>query len=140
MAVLPLQITLLRYLLCSLVVPVVVISSFPAPCGKGHLLLYRIASGACLVSLQNSGAKLQMDVAQFTSKERKQARKSLLKKIDTYNKQARKSTRQQATSFPITSPSKVRREGGRGSSLSPRSDKKASFVATHYKLASVVHT
>ena len=48
-----------------------------------------------------------MDVAQFTSKERKQARKNLLKKIDTYNKQARKSSRPQASNFPITSPSKV---------------------------------
>lgn len=49
-----------------------------------------------------------MDVAQFTSKERKQARKNLLKKIDTYNKQARKPSRPQAAAnFPITSPSKV---------------------------------
>lgn len=47
-----------------------------------------------------------MDIAQFTSKERKQARKSLLKKIDTYNKQVKK-TRQPAASFPITNPSKV---------------------------------
>ena len=47
-----------------------------------------------------------MDVAQFTSKERKQARKSLLKKRDSYNKLAQKTPRQQA-SFPITSPSKV---------------------------------
>ena len=51
----------------------------------------------------------EMDVAQFNSKERKQARKNLLKKIDTYNKQARKTTRQQVASFPITTstPSKV---------------------------------
>lgn len=49
---------------------------------------------------------LAMDVEEFTSKERKQARKSLLKKIDTYNKQVKKK-RQPAGSFPITSPSKV---------------------------------
>jgi len=51
-----------------------------------------------------------MDVAQFTSKERKQARKDLLRKIDTYNKQARKATRvsPQTPAFPISSPSKVR--------------------------------
>ena len=55
-----------------------------------------------------------MDVAQFTSKERKQARKNLLKKIDTYNKQTRKSSpRQQATNFPITNPSKVSSESER---------------------------
>ena len=43
-----------------------------------------------------------MDVAQFTAKERKQARKSLLKQIDVYNKQVRKSA-----SFPMSSPSQV---------------------------------
>lgn len=48
-----------------------------------------------------------MDVGEFTSKERKQARKSLLKKIDTYNKQVKKKKRQPAGSFPISSPSKV---------------------------------
>ena len=47
-----------------------------------------------------------MDVALFTSQERKQARKNLLKKIDTYNKQAKK-TRHPAGNFPITNPSKV---------------------------------
>lgn len=45
-----------------------------------------------------------MDAAQFTAKERKQARKALLKKIDDYNKQARKS---RSSSFLMTSPSKV---------------------------------
>lgn len=45
-----------------------------------------------------------MDAAQFTAKERKQARKALLKKIDGYNKQARKS---RSSSFLMTSPSKV---------------------------------
>ena len=47
-----------------------------------------------------------MDVAQFTAKERKQARKDLLKKIEDYNKQARKS-HSPGGSFPITSPTKV---------------------------------
>ncbi len=52
---------------------------------------------------------MDVDVAQFTSKERKQARKDLLRKIDTYNKQARKATRhsQQTPAFPISSPSKA---------------------------------
>lgn len=45
-----------------------------------------------------------MDAAQFTANERKQARKALLKKIDDYNKQARKS---RSSSFQMTSPSKV---------------------------------
>lgn len=46
-----------------------------------------------------------MDVSQINAKERKQARKNLLKKIETYNKQLRKTRK---PSFPITSPSKVR--------------------------------
>ncbi|XP_064382815.1 uncharacterized protein LOC135331544 [Halichondria panicea] len=45
-----------------------------------------------------------MDVSEFTSKERKQARKHLLKKIDVYNKQAKKT--RASGSFPMTSPSK----------------------------------
>lgn len=45
-----------------------------------------------------------MDASQFTAKERKQSRKNLLKKIDQYNKQAKKARR---PSFPITNPSKV---------------------------------
>jgi len=44
-----------------------------------------------------------MDASQFTAKERKQSRKNLLKKIDQYNKQAKKARR---PSFPITNPSK----------------------------------
>ncbi len=52
-----------------------------------------------------------MDVSEFTSKERKQARKSLLKKIDDYNKQTSKTKAKKAsrvsTGFPMTSPSKV---------------------------------
>ena len=50
-----------------------------------------------------------MDAAQFTAKERKQARKALLKKIDGYNKQARKSM---SSSFLMTSPSKVSKADG----------------------------
>ena len=45
-----------------------------------------------------------MDPAHFTAKERKQARKALLKKIEGYNKQARKS---RSSSFQMTSPTKV---------------------------------
>ena len=45
-----------------------------------------------------------MDPAHFTAKERKQARKALLKKIEGYNKQAKKS---RSSSFQMTSPTKV---------------------------------
>ena len=48
-----------------------------------------------------------MDVSEFTSKERKQARKHLLKKIDVYNKQAKKTKTRASGSFPMSSPSKV---------------------------------
>lgn len=43
------------------------------------------------------------DVTQLHAKERKYARKNLLKKIDSYNKQLRKTRR---PSFPLTGPSK----------------------------------
>ncbi len=51
-----------------------------------------------------------MDVSEFTSKERKQARKNLLKKIEDYNKQAKPKTAKKTRvsgGFPMTSPSKV---------------------------------
>lgn len=47
-----------------------------------------------------------MDISQLTAKERKQARKDLLKKIDAYNKQQRKTRR---PSFPLSMPSNVSR-------------------------------
>ena len=46
-----------------------------------------------------------MDISQLTAKERKAARKDLLKMIDSYNKQQRKTRR---PSFPLSPPSKVR--------------------------------
>lgn len=46
-----------------------------------------------------------MDVSQLHAKDRKHARKNLLRKIDSYNKELRK-TRQ--PSFPLSGPSKVR--------------------------------
>ena len=45
-----------------------------------------------------------MDIAQLTAKERKAARKELLKMIDSYNKQQKKTRR---PSFPLSPPSKV---------------------------------
>ena len=45
-----------------------------------------------------------MDVSLISAKERKQARKGLLKKIESYNKQLKKTRR---PSFPLSSPSKV---------------------------------
>ena len=46
-----------------------------------------------------------LDVTKFTERERKAARKDLMKKIEHYNKQMRK-TRE--ANFPISSPTKVR--------------------------------
>ena len=46
-----------------------------------------------------------LDVTKFTERERKAARKDLMKKIEHYNKQTKK-TRE--AHFPISSPTKVR--------------------------------
>ena len=45
-----------------------------------------------------------MNISELTAKERKSARKDLLKMIDTYNKQQRKTRR---PSFPLSPPSQV---------------------------------
>ena len=56
-----------------------------------------------------------MDVSHFTAKERRESRKQLLKKIDSYNKHAKEARKAKRPSFPITSPSKVGERGILGS-------------------------
>lgn len=56
-----------------------------------------------------------MDVSHFTAKERRESRKQLLKKIDSYNKHAKEARKAKRPSFPITSPSKVGGTGNLGS-------------------------
>ena len=45
-----------------------------------------------------------MDISQLTAKERQSARKELIKMIDSYNKQQKKTRR---PSFPLSPPSQV---------------------------------
>ena len=57
------------------------------------------------VSLLAVMAAPSLDVTKFTERERKAARKDLMKKIEHYNKQMRK-TRE--VNFPLSTPTKVR--------------------------------
>ena len=69
-----------------------------------ELSSYRAATNSCVCSSHSDGGRETMDISQLTAKERRSARKELLKMIDSYNKQQRKTRR---PSFPLSPPSQV---------------------------------